>query len=70
MDKVKQDSRADYTDVFQQQTRTVWVRVDGVEVEMPLERVKAGDLVRSPPARPSPSTATSWRARPPSTSTS
>ena len=45
LDKVKSDARADYTDVFRQQARTVWVRVDGVEIETPLAAVKSGDLV-------------------------
>jgi Cu2+-exporting ATPase len=43
--KVKQDSRADYTDVFREQQRMVWVRVDGAEIEMPLHALKGGDLV-------------------------
>jgi heavy metal translocating P-type ATPase len=43
--KVKQESRADYTDVFRLQARTVWLRVDGVEIETPLEDVKVGDVV-------------------------
>jgi Cu2+-exporting ATPase len=45
LDKVKQDSRADYADVFRQQARTVWVRVDGVEIETPLDAVEVGDVV-------------------------
>jgi Cu2+-exporting ATPase len=45
LDKVKQDSRADYTDVFRQQARTVRVRVDGVETERPLDAVTVNDLV-------------------------
>jgi heavy metal translocating P-type ATPase len=45
LNMVKNDSRAHYTDVFRLQARTVWVRVDGVDVEVPLEAVKVGDLV-------------------------
>ncbi len=43
--KVKQDSRADYTDIFRLQARTVWLRLDGVEIETPLENVKIDDVV-------------------------
>jgi heavy metal translocating P-type ATPase len=45
LDKVKQDSRADYTDIFRQQARTVWVRVDGVDIETPLDALQVNDLV-------------------------
>jgi Cu2+-exporting ATPase len=45
LSKVKQDSRTDYTDIFRQQSRTVWLRVDGVEIETPLDAVKVGDVV-------------------------
>jgi Cu2+-exporting ATPase len=45
LDKVKQDSRADYTDLFRQEARTVRIRVDGAEVETPLDAVKVHDLV-------------------------
>jgi Cu2+-exporting ATPase len=45
LDKVKGDSRADYTDLFRQEARTVWLRVNGAEVETPLDAVKVGDLV-------------------------
>ena len=45
LDKVKRDSRADYTDIFRQQARTVWVRVDGEEIERRLDAVKVDDLV-------------------------
>ena len=45
LDKVKQDSRADYIDIFRQQARTVWVHVDGVEIEMPLDALQVDDLV-------------------------
>ena len=43
--KVKQDSRADYIDIFRQQDRTVWVRVDGVEIETSLDALQVSDLV-------------------------
>ena len=45
LDKVKRDSRADYTDLFRQEARTVRIRVDGAEVETPLDAVKVDDLV-------------------------
>ena len=43
--KVKRDSRSHIVDVFRQQPREVWVLVNGVEVEMPLEAVEPGDIV-------------------------
>jgi Cu2+-exporting ATPase len=45
VERIKRDSRSHYTDVFGEQARTVWVRIDGVDIEMPLHAVKAGDLV-------------------------
>jgi Cu2+-exporting ATPase len=45
LDKVKQNSRNDYTDIFRLQARTVWLDVDGVEVETSLDAVQVGDLV-------------------------
>lgn len=43
--KVQDDSRKSLIDVFRQQPRTVWVLVDGTEVEMPFEQLKQGDIV-------------------------
>jgi heavy metal translocating P-type ATPase len=45
LNKIKRDSRGQYTDIFLQEARSVWVRVDGVDIEVPLQAVKAGDLV-------------------------
>jgi Cu2+-exporting ATPase len=43
--KTKDHSRQRLADVFGKQPRTVWVLVDGVEVETPLERIAAGDIL-------------------------
>jgi len=43
--KVQDDSRKSLIDVFRQQPRTVWVLVDGTEVELPFEQLKLGDIV-------------------------
>ena len=45
LEKVKQDSRADYTDIFLRDVRTVRVLVGREERDVPLGAVKAGDLV-------------------------
>jgi heavy metal translocating P-type ATPase len=45
LDKIKRDSRGHYTDIFRQESRTAWIRVDGVEIETPLEAIHVGDLV-------------------------
>ncbi|HXJ77773.1 MAG TPA: HAD-IC family P-type ATPase [Candidatus Methylomirabilis sp.] len=45
LDKVKQDSRAHYTDVFRQQVQNVRVRVGGVETMRSLDTVTVLDLV-------------------------
>lgn len=38
-------SRYELVNVFQQQPRSVWVWVDGTEMEVPFEQVKAGDTL-------------------------
>ncbi|MCW5849354.1 MAG: heavy metal translocating P-type ATPase [Anaerolineae bacterium] len=43
--KTEDQARQTLVNVFGQQIRTVWLLVDGVEVEVPLERVQAGDIV-------------------------
>lgn len=43
--KVQNDSRKSLIDVFRQQPRSVWVLVNGVECEIPFERLKVGDIV-------------------------
>jgi P-type E1-E2 ATPase len=45
LNKIKQDSRADYTDIFRQQSQTVRVRVDDAESDKPLGAVQVDDLV-------------------------
>ena len=45
LEKVKQDSRADYTDIFLRDVRAVRVLVGREERDVPLGAVKAGDLV-------------------------
>ncbi len=45
LSKIQDTSRKSMIDVFRQQARTVWVLVDGHEVEMPFERLQAGDLI-------------------------
>ena len=43
--KVKDDSRKNLIDVFKLQARTVWLFVDGVEIETPIEELECGDVV-------------------------
>ncbi|MBV7335708.1 heavy metal translocating P-type ATPase [Chloroflexi bacterium TSY] len=43
--KVKQDSRTTYIDVFRHQTNTVWIYVDGVEIETSIESLAIKDLI-------------------------
>lgn len=43
--KVKQDSRTTYLDLFHQQTALVWILVDGVELEVPIQTLGTNDLV-------------------------
>jgi Cu2+-exporting ATPase len=43
--KSEAHSKEGIIDLFGQHNRTAWVDVDGVEVEIPLERVQAGDLI-------------------------
>jgi Cu2+-exporting ATPase len=38
-------SRDELTNIFGQQARFVWMVVDGVEIQAPIERVKVGDIV-------------------------
>lgn len=43
--KVKDESRQDFIDIFQQYPRKVWVLAGDIEVEQPIEDLKAGDVV-------------------------
>lgn len=43
--KVKQDSRTTYIDVFRYQTNTVWIYVDGIEIETSVQSLAMNDLV-------------------------
>lgn len=43
--QTRDQSRKKLINVFGQQLHTVWVLVDGVEIEQPFERLRAGDLV-------------------------
>ena len=43
--KTEDHSRQSLVDVFGKQARTVWMLVDGVEVEVPFEQIKAGDTL-------------------------
>ena len=45
LNKVKREARSQVVDVFRQQPRDVWVLVNGIEVEMPLAAIDAGDIV-------------------------
>lgn len=45
VNKVKDDSAKMVTHLFKELPQTVWTLVDGVEVEIPLADVKAGDLL-------------------------
>jgi heavy metal translocating P-type ATPase len=42
---VKANSQKDFIDVFQQQPKTVWLLVDGAELETPFEQLEAGCVV-------------------------
>jgi len=44
--KTEDHSKQDIIDLFARQTRMVWMLVDGVEVEVPLDRVKVGDRIQ------------------------
>lgn len=43
--KVKDQSKHSLVDVFRQQSQTVWLVTDGMEVEVPFEKLKPGDVV-------------------------
>ncbi len=43
--KSESHSKRGIIDLFGQHTRTAWVEVNGMEVEIPLEQVKVGDLI-------------------------
>ena len=43
--KIQDKSSRQLIDVFRQQPRLVWVLVDGVEVEVPFEQLRVGDMV-------------------------
>ena len=43
--KVKKESKKNVIDVFRQQPRSVWVLMDGVEVEVPFEELTVDDIV-------------------------
>jgi len=43
--KTEDHSRQSLVDAFGKQPRTAWMRVDGVEVEVPFERIGAGDIL-------------------------
>ncbi len=44
---VKQESQQSLVDMFQQVPRSAWVVIDtGVEIEMPIQKVQAGDRIR------------------------
>ena len=45
LSRIKADSRHDLVDIFGQRPRTAWVRVDGVELECPIEVVVVGTEV-------------------------
>jgi len=45
LDKISDDSKKNIVDVFKQQPSTVWVLEGEVELEIPFERLKAGDVV-------------------------
>lgn len=42
---IKDNSQKDFIDVFQQQPKTVWLLVNGVEIETDFARLQAGDVV-------------------------
>lgn len=43
--RVEDNSKRDFIDVFKRQSRFVWVLLNGIEVEMPFESLKSGDIV-------------------------
>ena len=43
--RTEDHSKREIIDLFGQQTRSVWLIVDGVEVEVPFEKVQVGDLM-------------------------
>lgn len=45
LNKIEDNSKKDFIDVFKKQSRFVWVHLDGVEVEIPFESLKKGDIV-------------------------
>ena len=45
LNKIEDNSKKDFIDVFKKQSRFVWVHVNGVEVEIPFESLKKGDIV-------------------------
>jgi heavy metal translocating P-type ATPase len=45
LERAQEDSRRRLINVFAKQARTAYLYIDGVEVNVPLDRVKAGDLV-------------------------
>lgn len=42
--KVTQESKSNLIDVFRQHPSTAWLLVDGIELQVPFEEIKAGDL--------------------------
>ena len=45
LNKIEDNSKKDFIDVFKKQSRFVWVYLNGVEVEQPFESLKHGDIV-------------------------
>ncbi|MBF0376217.1 MAG: heavy metal translocating P-type ATPase [Desulfamplus sp.] len=43
--KTEDDSRKNLTNIFGEQPKFVWILTDNVEVEIPFEQVKAGDII-------------------------
>ncbi|HDN26138.1 MAG TPA: heavy metal translocating P-type ATPase [Thioploca sp.] len=43
--RIEDNSKRDFIDVFKRQSRFVWVLFNGIEVEMPFESLKSGDIV-------------------------
>ncbi|MEK8015763.1 MAG: heavy metal translocating P-type ATPase, partial [Candidatus Parabeggiatoa sp.] len=43
--KTENDSRKKLVNIFGEQIRTVWVKVDGVEIQIAFEELKVGDIV-------------------------
>lgn len=52
--RTKDDSYRRLSDAFRQDRRPVWVLVDGAEVQVPLEGLRAGDVVAVGPGEPIP----------------